>query len=130
MTAGARKFVDEVTRRLIAGLIVVGLGIGVWLLWPRSEPEPDSTTTTIAAGTTTTAETTTVPESTSSTPSTTTLAVENREEAVLLHGELVEALRMRDSEGARACSIRMLDLAARDLAVAQKAIAGAMANNA
>ncbi|MBL0371480.1 FadR family transcriptional regulator [Rhizobium sp. KVB221] len=55
------------------------------------------------------------------------VAVENREEAVVLHGELVEALRMRDKEGARACSNKMLDLAARDITVAQKALGGATA---
>jgi GntR family galactonate operon transcriptional repressor len=45
-------------------------------------------------------------------------AVENREEAVELHGALVEALRMRDKKAARDCSNKMLDLAARDLALA------------
>jgi len=45
-------------------------------------------------------------------------AVENRDEAVQVHGELVEALRMRDRAAARNCSSRMLDLAARDLASA------------
>lgn len=43
-------------------------------------------------------------------------AVEERNEAILLHRELVEALRVRDGAAARACSNRMLDLAARDLA--------------
>jgi DNA-binding FadR family transcriptional regulator len=50
------------------------------------------------------------------------VAVESREDAVLLHGELVEALRMRDKSRARDCSNRMLDLAAHDLAAAQRAL--------
>jgi hypothetical protein len=31
--------------RVIAGLVVVGLAIGVWVLWPRDEPNPSPTTT-------------------------------------------------------------------------------------
>jgi DNA-binding FadR family transcriptional regulator len=50
------------------------------------------------------------------------IGVENREDAVLVHGQLVEALRMRDKAGARECANRMLDLAVRDLAAAEKAI--------
>lgn len=50
------------------------------------------------------------------------IAVENREDAVAVHGELVEALRMRDRKKARDCANRMLDLAVRDLAAAEKAI--------
>ncbi|MEZ2128473.1 MULTISPECIES: FadR/GntR family transcriptional regulator [unclassified Sinorhizobium] len=49
------------------------------------------------------------------------IAAENRDDAILLHGELVEALRLRDRERARICANRMLDLAARDLAAASKA---------
>lgn len=45
-------------------------------------------------------------------------AVDARGEAVGIHKELVEALRMRDTAAARDCSHRMLDLAARDLAIA------------
>jgi hypothetical protein len=41
-------------RRLIAGLVVVGLAIGVWALWPREEPDPSPTTTVNAVDTTTT----------------------------------------------------------------------------
>lgn len=44
-------------------------------------------------------------------------AVEDREEALLVHRELVEALRLRDAEAARAASHRTLDLAVRDLAL-------------
>lgn len=43
-------------------------------------------------------------------------AAESRDEAIVVHGELVEALRMRDGEAARQCANRMLDLAVRDLA--------------
>lgn len=50
------------------------------------------------------------------------IAVESREDAVLVHGELVEALRLRDKTRARDCSHRMLDLAARDLAAAERII--------
>jgi len=34
-------------------LIVVGLGVGVWLLWPRDDSDTSSTTTPVAAVTTT-----------------------------------------------------------------------------
>lgn len=48
-------------------------------------------------------------------------AVENRDRAIDLHGELVDALRLRDAPRAREASNRMLDLAERDLAAAQEA---------
>jgi hypothetical protein len=41
-------------RRLVAGLIVVGLAVGVWALWPRGEPNPSPTTTVDAVASTTT----------------------------------------------------------------------------
>ncbi|MFD1328119.1 FadR/GntR family transcriptional regulator [Mycoplana ramosa] len=47
-------------------------------------------------------------------------AVDKRDEALDIHRELVEALRLRDGAAARACSHRMLDLAARDLAPAMR----------
>ncbi|MGH6809071.1 MAG: FadR/GntR family transcriptional regulator [Ensifer adhaerens] len=47
-------------------------------------------------------------------------AAERRDEAIDIHRELVEALRMRNKAAARDCSTRMLDLAARDLATAVK----------
>jgi hypothetical protein len=50
--------------RLIVGLVVVGLAIGVWAFWPQDEPEPSPTTTVNAVGTT---STTTVPPSTTTT---------------------------------------------------------------
>lgn len=40
--------------RLMAGLVVVGLAIGVWALWPRGEPDQSPTTTVSAVGTTST----------------------------------------------------------------------------
>ena len=46
-------------RRLIAGLIVVGLAVGIWALWPREESDPTSTTLPIAVDTTTTSQVTT-----------------------------------------------------------------------
>ena len=47
-------------------------------------------------------------------------AVDERAEALAVHRDLVEALRMRDAEAARVCSERMLNLAARDLAAAAR----------
>ncbi|HTO30501.1 MAG TPA: FadR/GntR family transcriptional regulator [Pararhizobium sp.] len=47
-------------------------------------------------------------------------AVEARDEAVEVHRQLVEALRMRNKAAARDCSHRMLNVAARDLAIATK----------
>ncbi|MGH8950519.1 MAG: hypothetical protein ACRDX9_03750, partial [Acidimicrobiia bacterium] len=46
-------------RRLIAGLIVVGLAVGIWALWPRGESDPTPTTLPIAVETTTTTQVTT-----------------------------------------------------------------------
>lgn len=42
-------------------------------------------------------------------------AVINRDEAVQAHGDLVEALRMRDREAALLCSRNILEMSARDL---------------
>ena len=41
-------------RRLAAGLIVVGLAVGIWALWPRDDQDPSPTTTPTAAATTST----------------------------------------------------------------------------
>lgn len=57
------------------------------------------------------------------------VAVKNREDAVAVHGELVEALRMRDRKRARECANRMLDLAVRDLAAVKKAVSRTMTGN-
>jgi GntR family transcriptional regulator, galactonate operon transcriptional repressor len=45
-------------------------------------------------------------------------AVERHDEAIDIHFELVEALRLRDRSGAVDCSRRMLDIAKRDLTAA------------
>jgi DNA-binding FadR family transcriptional regulator len=50
------------------------------------------------------------------------VAVDSREEAIVVHGELVEALRLRDRAAARNVANRMLDLAVRDLAAAERLI--------
>lgn len=47
-------------------------------------------------------------------------AVDARGEALDVHGALIEALRMRNAKAARECSQRMLDIAARDLAIAMQ----------
>lgn len=49
-------------------------------------------------------------------------AVESRADAIVIHGQLVEALRMRDREKARVAANRMLDLAEHDLAAAERMI--------
>jgi hypothetical protein len=81
----------EVTQRLIAVLIVVGLGVGVWLLWPRDDSDTSSTTTPVAAVSTTTgtAEPTTSLEPREPTTSLDdTLVVETVEEAEAILREL------------------------------------------
>ncbi len=62
-------------KQAIAGLVVVGLAIGVWALWPRAGPAQSTTTTVLAGGTTIA-----IPETTSTTMAsitTTTLATGN-----------------------------------------------------
>jgi hypothetical protein len=54
-----------VIRRLLAGLIVVGLAVGIWALWPRAGSDPTPTTLPVAAETTTTTTTTMAATSTS-----------------------------------------------------------------
>ena len=44
--------------------------------------------------------------------------IDHRDEALDIHRDLVEALRLRDGAAARAASHRMLDTAVRDLAPA------------
>lgn len=79
-------------RRVIAALVVVGLAIGVFLLWPRSEP--NGTDDTVAAATTTTstsiAETTTTTDApvTSTTADDGSHVVETVEEAEEILREL------------------------------------------
>lgn len=54
-------------RVLVAGLIVIGLALGIWALWPGDEPGPATTTTALATSTTTT----TTPPSTTVAPAST-----------------------------------------------------------
>jgi hypothetical protein len=58
-----------VIRRLAAGLIVVGLAVGIWALWPRAGSDPTPTTLPVAVESTTT---TTTPATTATTDATTT----------------------------------------------------------
>ncbi len=75
-------------RRLVAGLIVVGLAIGVWFVWPRDDTEPTPTTLPAAVDstpgattvTTTLTTTTTTPGSTTSADSHVVTSVEEAEE--------------------------------------------------
>ncbi len=67
-----RRFDREVVRRLAAGLIVVGLAVGIWALWPRDNADPTPTTQPTAAETTTT----TVPPTTATTVLSTTVTTE------------------------------------------------------
>ena len=69
-----RKFDADVIRPLVAGLILVGLAVGIWALWPRENSDPslttvpaavDSTSTTLAPTVTTTLPT---PSTTADTP--------------------------------------------------------------
>lgn len=57
-------------RRLIAGLILVGLAVGIWALWPREGSDPAPTTLPEAASSTTT--TSPMPTTTTTLSSTTT----------------------------------------------------------
>lgn len=72
-------------RRLVAGLIVVALAVGVWILWPRDDSDPTSTTLpgAVESSTTTTstipATTTTPAAATSSTDSHVVTTVEEAE---------------------------------------------------
>ncbi|MGG6895180.1 FadR/GntR family transcriptional regulator [Rhizobium sp. BR 315] len=56
------------------------------------------------------------------------VAAHSRDEAIVVHGQLVEALRLRDRAAARDCAHRMLDLAARDLAVERRPDGGRKTN--
>jgi hypothetical protein len=72
-----------VIRRLLAGLIVVGLAVGIWALWPRenSDPSPTTVPTAIETTTTTIVTTTTAAPTTSTTEVTHVVAgVEEAEE--------------------------------------------------
>jgi hypothetical protein len=73
-----------VIRRLVAGLIVVGLAVGIWALWPRAASDPTPTTVPIAVETTTTTpDTTTTLASTSTTDDTHVVATVEEAEGIL-----------------------------------------------
>jgi hypothetical protein len=75
-------FASAVIRRLAAGLIVVGLAVGIWALWPDDDSSPSPTTTPTAAETTTTVPITSTTTTTIATTTTvTTHVVETVEEA-------------------------------------------------
>ena len=76
-TAGCqlRMFGITVPRWAIAGLVVVGLGVGVWLLWPDGDAAGPTTTTVLAAATTTTSES--IDETTTTSAAVTTTVVES-----------------------------------------------------
>lgn len=75
--------------KAIAGLIVVGLAIGVWLLWPRGESASPVSTTVLAVESTTTRGSDT---STSATPTSTTV-VNSESHVVKTVEEAEEILR-------------------------------------
>ena len=75
--------------KAIAGLIVVGLAIGVWLLWPRGQSASPVSTTVLAAEPTTTGASDTT---TSTTPTSTTL-VSSESHVVKTVEEAEEILR-------------------------------------
>ncbi len=79
-------FDRDVSRRLVAGLIVVGLAVGIWALWPRENSDPSPTTVPIAVETTTTTlltTTTTAPPTTSTTEDTHIVATVGEAEEIL-----------------------------------------------
>lgn len=59
--------------RLVAGVIVVGLAIGVWALWPRGETDTTPATSVVAVATTTTSTTKAVTTTVVETSTTSTL---------------------------------------------------------
>jgi hypothetical protein len=70
-----------VIRRLVAGLIVVGLAVGIWALWPRAGSDPTPTTLPVAAETTITTPNTTTTSLASTTTTEDTHVVTTVEEA-------------------------------------------------
>jgi len=79
-------FDRDVSRRLVAGLIVVGLAVGIWALWPRENSDPSPTTVPIAVETTTTTlltTTTSAPPTTSTTEDTHIVATVEEAEEIL-----------------------------------------------
>lgn len=74
-------FTSEMFGRLVAGLIVIGLVFGVWIVWPRAEDEPPPTTQVAARSTTSLATTTTTQEETTTTAAATAAVIETVEQA-------------------------------------------------
>ncbi len=68
-----RRLANTVIRRLIAGLIVVGLAFGIWVLWPRHDSDPLPTTLPQAAVTSTTSTSSTATTAEAPTTTSTTL---------------------------------------------------------
>ena len=84
-------FVSDVAKRLLAGLIVVALAVGVWVLWPRQDSDAAPTTSAVAVDTTLGSTTATVITTTTSLPPTSTSGshvVETVEEAEEILREL------------------------------------------
>ncbi len=75
--------------KAIAGLIVVGLAIGVWLLWPRGESASPVSTTVLAVEPTTTRKS----DTTTSTTPTSTTVVNSESHVVETVEEAEEILR-------------------------------------
>ncbi len=73
--------------RLVAGLIVVGLAIGVWALWPAGETDATSTTTSSPS------TTTSAPTTSATSDSTTTSAEASGPEVVTTVEQAEEVLR-------------------------------------
>ncbi len=74
-------FTTEMFGRLVAGLIVIGLAFGVWILWPRAEDGPPPTTQVVASSTTSLATTTTTQEEITTTAGPTAAVIETVEQA-------------------------------------------------
>ena len=75
-------------RRVIAALIVVGLAIGVFLLWPRAEPDDPSDTLATPSSTSTTSEAPSTTDGGTTTSVDETQVVETVEEAEAILREL------------------------------------------
>lgn len=77
-------------RRLIAGLVVAGLAIGVWLLWPEGDVAASSTTSVVATPTTMPATSTSpAPPAITPDPSTTSTTEDSQ---VVVTAEEAEAI--------------------------------------